>query len=296
VFYWKNDIFIKFCFGILITSIIFTAMAFSATPVLLNNIKNWFIVLDYDEAVKSPLLFDSSLSDQFEMAILDPDHHPSLKDIQEDVVLIAYVSVGEAEDYRFYWKDIATKPWIMGENPDWDGNYYVDARNEEWQQLIMEEVIPRIMKEGFEGLMLDTLDTAEMLEESLPEQYLGARQAMVNFVREIHETYPNLYLISNNGFSILEDIAPYLSGVLVEDIHWMVDFEHGGYKKVPVKERKYKVEILKKVRQHYPLTVFNIDYVPQDKQRTIKKCIKRSRRLGFKPYVAEKGLGRIYFP
>ena len=37
-----------------------------------------------------------------------------------------YMSIGEAEDYRYYWEDdwAENSPaWLGGENPDWEGNY-----------------------------------------------------------------------------------------------------------------------------------------------------------------------------
>ena len=42
--------------------------------------------------------------------------------------VIAYLSIGEAEDYRAYWKSAwRTNPptFLLGENPEWKGNYRV---------------------------------------------------------------------------------------------------------------------------------------------------------------------------
>ena len=44
--------------------------------------------------------------------------------------MFAYLSLGEAEDYRFYWQPSwnSRKPaWLHGENPGWRGNYLVDS-------------------------------------------------------------------------------------------------------------------------------------------------------------------------
>lgn len=43
-------------------------------------------------------------------------------------LILAYMSIGEAEDYRYYWKDEwkdHPPGWMAGENPDWPGNYKV---------------------------------------------------------------------------------------------------------------------------------------------------------------------------
>jgi hypothetical protein len=141
---------------------------------------------------------------------------------------------------------------------------------------------------------MDTIDTAEYLEGVYPDKYPGIRDAMVELVREIHEAFPDFKLISNNGFTVLERIAPYLSGMLSEDIHMMVDFENDSYQPVPEEDYDYKVEMLQRLMKRYDLPVFNIDYVSQKNHRLRKKLIRKSQRLGFKPYVAETNLSEIY--
>lgn len=273
------------------TLLVFTNPNSLSNPEGLNAVKKWFILLDYnltDPAVKVADIL------RYDMAILDPDIHPPLKSLKGEIILIAYVSVGEAETYRSYWEAVKDKPWIVGENPNWDGNYFVDIRNEEWRRIVIDEVISDIVNDGFEGIMMDTLDTAPMLEQTLPDKYGGANKAMINFVKAIHQKYPTLYLISNNGYAILEDIAPYLSAALAEDINMMIDFEKDDYKEVPGKARLYKISVLKKVMNQHKIPVFNIDYVPRGDKRLAKQCIDESRRLGFRPYVAEKHLNSIY--
>ena len=43
-------------------------------------------------------------------------------------LVLCYMSIGEAENYRYYWQGSwnTTKPgWLDQENPDWPGNYKV---------------------------------------------------------------------------------------------------------------------------------------------------------------------------
>ena len=53
--------------------------------------------------------------------------------------ILAYMSIGEAENYRYYWNEkwLETKPaWLDKENPDWKGNYKVRYWNKDWQRII----------------------------------------------------------------------------------------------------------------------------------------------------------------
>ena len=55
---------------------------------------------------------------------------------KSEKLLFAYISIGESEDYRYYWNstwdanhdgipDANAPEWLDIENPDWDGNYKV---------------------------------------------------------------------------------------------------------------------------------------------------------------------------
>jgi len=82
-------------------------------------------------------------------------------------LLICYMSIGEAEDYRFYWQD-DWKPgdptWIYYENPNWKGNYKVFYWEKEWQDIIMgsdTSYLDKIIDAGFDGVYLDIVDAFE---------------------------------------------------------------------------------------------------------------------------------------
>jgi cysteinyl-tRNA synthetase len=85
-------------------------------------------------------------------------------------LVIAYMSIGEAEDYRFYWESDwkNDKPsWLEKENPDWEGNYKVRYWDPAWQNIIFGSVdsyLDRIISAGFDGVYLDIIDAFEYFE------------------------------------------------------------------------------------------------------------------------------------
>jgi cysteinyl-tRNA synthetase len=85
-------------------------------------------------------------------------------------LVVCYMSIGEAEDYRYYWKDEwkQTPPlWLGSENPDWKGNYKVEYWNDEWQHIIYgsaDSYLNRILSAGFDGVWLDLVDAYEYYE------------------------------------------------------------------------------------------------------------------------------------
>ena len=67
---------------------------------------------------------------------------------------MAYVNVGQAEEYRDYW-DGLDKEVILGEDPNWSGNYYANANDERWHNAILNEEIPDILNQNaYDGVVL----------------------------------------------------------------------------------------------------------------------------------------------
>jgi cysteinyl-tRNA synthetase len=85
-------------------------------------------------------------------------------------LVICYMSIGEAEDYRYYWQQDwnSDKPsWLDAENPDWEGNYKVKYWEKEWQDIIFgndSSYLKKIIDADFDGVYLDIIDAYEYYE------------------------------------------------------------------------------------------------------------------------------------
>jgi cysteinyl-tRNA synthetase len=85
-------------------------------------------------------------------------------------LLIAYMSIGEAENYRYYWHpswNIDPPFFIAAENTDWQGNYKVYYWNHDWKSIIYgndSSYLKKIVDKGFDGVYLDIIDAFEFYE------------------------------------------------------------------------------------------------------------------------------------
>ncbi|RZJ48805.1 MAG: hypothetical protein EOO44_19625 [Flavobacterium sp.] len=85
-------------------------------------------------------------------------------------LIISYMSIGEAEDYRYYWQTSWTsnKPvWLDAENPAWKGNYKVKYWNKDWQDIIFgnsNSYTQKVINARFDGVYLDIIDAFEFYE------------------------------------------------------------------------------------------------------------------------------------
>jgi len=86
-------------------------------------------------------------------------------------LVICYMSIGEAEDYRYYWSDAwkTGKPaWLAEENQHWKGNYVVKYWDPDWQKIITGNdgsYQKKILGAGFDGVYLDIIDAFEYFEK-----------------------------------------------------------------------------------------------------------------------------------
>ena len=85
-------------------------------------------------------------------------------------LVICYMSIGEAEDYRYYWQSSwnSKQPsWLAKENPAWEGNYKVRYWDKDWQDIIYgndNSYLKKILNANFDGVYLDIIDAFEYFE------------------------------------------------------------------------------------------------------------------------------------
>lgn len=220
---------------------------------------------------------------EVELAILDPDAMTPSSFKNSKTAFIGYVSVGEAEPHRYYWPMVSQAKFLVEKNPVW-GSWMVDVRSKEWQRLLLGTVIPNIFAKGYQGLFLDTVDTAAYLEEKYPAKFKGSKEAVVAFVKELHRRWPDKKIFPNNGLELLESYGTVIDGVVVEDLYTRYNFEKKISEPTPAVETGAKEKILDAFRRKFKKPVLNILYDASDKTPLIREAVKRSQKKGYEWY------------
>ncbi|NLI97403.1 hypothetical protein GX441_01940 [bacterium] len=145
----------------------------------LSDVKDFLYILQHDPDIPKQVFLDSLASLGFDIIVMDyASSFDGLAYTSADIsslkqksgaILIAYMSIGEAEDYRPYWKEEwsrkSNRPdWIELENPSWPGNYLVRYWDPEWKAIIYgtdSSYLDRIISQGFDGVYLDKVDAYE---------------------------------------------------------------------------------------------------------------------------------------
>ena len=80
--------------------------------------------------------------------------------------ILSYMSIGEAEENRFYWDNSwtqngtitsASPQFLFAVNPEWPDNYKVRYWDPEWRAVV-DQYLDRIVSAGFSGVYLDIVD------------------------------------------------------------------------------------------------------------------------------------------
>lgn len=220
-----------------------------------------------------------------ELAIVDPDHINPRLFPTVTTQFIAYLSVGEADRQRPFWPRLVGKPFLIDQNPNWPDSFRVDVRSSEWQDLLLNELIPAMIAKGYKGLFLDTIDTASYLESKDPKKFAGSRAAMIHLIQRMHQRYPQLLILPNNGLDLLADVGGSVAGVVVEDLYTRYLFDKKQYGRTPAIETQEKEVLLMAFQKRWRKPVYVVLYDQTATSALAQSAIKACTAKGFNWYL-----------
>lgn len=90
-----------------------------------------------------------------------------IKSVGGNRLVLAYLSIGEAEKKRYYWQNrwLTSPPeWLKAQINGHPNNYLVEYWDKRWQTIIADSsasYITKIVKAGFDGVYIDNVDSYE---------------------------------------------------------------------------------------------------------------------------------------
>lgn len=299
-----------------IVSLLMVVVCFSAFPAQAEDVKtsppHKVPFIYYLQNINRQLLIQINPA----VAVIDPyDSGLEDKDVgflqrRYGQTLLAYLSVGEVDTlreskydgyaFRPEWRNAywyTRVPEAIRENETW-GSRRVEYWNPEWRAILLFRA-RKLVEKGYDGMMLDTVDTYLEMEEHYRQDI---RQNMTDLVarlaREVREMNPGFKVYVNNAMGLYDykesrKNTPYLEiidGQLKEDT-W---YNETGF----IKE-SWTDEDLAYMRRAVGAgkPVFAIDYFTgkkvgaPNKQRMSDFMI-QARTVGAIPFAADRELGR----
>ncbi|MEQ1695490.1 MAG: endo alpha-1,4 polygalactosaminidase [Hyphomicrobiaceae bacterium] len=225
-------------------------------------------------------------------------------------IVLCYLSIGEAENYRDYWQRrwaMSPPAWLGPENPSWKGNFTVNFWYPEWQRLIVEPdrasltfpgrvmlalfpqprpYLDQILEAGFDGVYLDRVDAYEKPLEIRP----SSKRDMIAFVETISayakKRRPGFLVIPQNGEALLTEprYRRAIDGIGKEDL--MFGEPGDGLPNIADEVRTTVGYLNRAKADGYP--VFVVEYLADEDQK--RKAHSELRQLGFVATFTERGL------
>jgi cysteinyl-tRNA synthetase len=212
-------------------------------------------------------------------------------------IVLCYMSIGQAEDYRFYWqREWYQDPpdWLDDSDPNWAGDYWVRYWHPEWQAIIYgspESYLDRILDLGFDGVYLDRVDTYYYYQERGRET---AAREMADFVIGLAEyarqRHPGFGVFPQNAEELglrFPDYLETVTGIGVEDLYYGYPRDHTPSPPEWTAEREVILDQWVAANK----LVLTIDYTQRPEQ--IDDAYARARARGYVPYVTVRSLGQL---
>jgi cysteinyl-tRNA synthetase len=248
--------------------------------------------------------------------------------------VLAYFSIGEAEDYRYYFRDswlaadgqpaLDAPPWLGPTNPEWEGNYKVRYWQKGWQKTLWgkrggdnKTYLDRIIDAGFDGVYLDIIDAFEYWgprENDGNDERRDSAQAMVKLVKKLanyarkKRGVKNFLVVPQNGAGLIADWS-YPDAANAEKeaarqrrVYFKVvnaigaeDVFHSGNRDENNPYRPKKYRL--ELLDQFAAAgkpVLVIDYLTR--KRKIDRLWSESAERGYVPYVSRRDLDRLTIP
>ena len=243
-------------------------------------------------------------------------------------LVLAYVDIGEAEDWRWYWtwsqgwscrgEPPADWPeYILACDPDgWEGNYPVAYWTAAWKEILLygvdegtqpgrdyESVVAQIVQDGFDGIYLDWVEAYEDPGVAAAAQKAGLDPAeeMVALIGEIRDyataASPGFQVVQQNAAALIDEhpgLLTVIDGIAQEAV-WF----DGNATDDWADPDGYDLEAEQDLTSYYlgyltqyveaGLPVFNCEYALE----CADEAYARSRAAGLIPYVTRSSLSRL---
>jgi cysteinyl-tRNA synthetase len=171
-----------------------------------------------------------------------------------DPIILAYVDVAQAENWRWYWKsawEIGDPEWIVGGDPnDWEGNFPVAYWYNAWEDIAIyghqgRSHVQETLDAGFDGIYMDWVEAFSddtVIDKVQDDFGLGrgaardrAAELMFDFIEKIGDfaraSDPDYLVVAQNASDLYEyDPDRYedlIDGIALEAIWYDGENEDG---------------------------------------------------------------------
>ncbi len=289
--------------------------AFAANSNPLKRVKSWMYLLQRLDNTK---LIAALAKTSYDMLVIEPgiDFKEGAYDAASLVrklrkkpdgskrLLLAYIDIGQAEDFRKYWTDKWKPGILLDADPDgWTGDVGVTFWHPDWKKVWLGKsgMIAKLAALGFDGVYLDWIGIYQepAAIRAAKKQKLNPASEMVRFIGEIRAVKPGFLVVAQNAVELI-DIPGYsnvIDGLGVEDTWYRgranakwTDKGAGDVKPEGSESTSDKIAAYQKFKNR-GLPVFTVDYCVSTKNAA--RVYREARKAKLVPLVTRVSLDRL---
>ncbi|WP_230941856.1 endo alpha-1,4 polygalactosaminidase [Burkholderia stagnalis] len=217
--------------------------------------------------------------------------------------VLSYLNLGSCEHWRSYWSSVpsgfvscsANTAAQAGAYQGYSDETWMNVGNADYQNLILNYVVPRLVAQGADGFYLDNLEIVEHGTSTTNGPCDAAcSQGGLDLVRKIREKYPNLLIVMQNATSDVTRLgttggvkyASLLDGVAHEEVY-KPSYDQG------VEQELLNWKGMNLGPGGRPFWIATVDYVGScTNTADASSAYSSARSHGFSPYVSDASAGQ----
>ncbi|MCH4822907.1 endo alpha-1,4 polygalactosaminidase [Gramella lutea] len=190
----------------------------------------------------------------YDLIVLEGAHFSSddvLKLKKHNGKVLSYISLGEVNESAAHYPELKDK--TLGKNDIWN-SYILDIGNRETIDAL-KAIFEHNLNKGMDGMFLDNIDNYTQFGPT-PEK----KQELINFLSDIKQKYPEIYLLQNAAVPIVEETSAYIDALAKESVVTNYDFAKKKYELRSNSEFQNILYELKSMNENYDIPVILIEY------------------------------------
>jgi cysteinyl-tRNA synthetase len=243
--------------------------AIAAEPLALGDVKYWAYQI---QNLDDPGAVEALAASRYDMVVVDPTVTSEWSFNAKQMVqalkaskgydgvhrklVLAYIDIGQAEEWRWYWhghptyeqyggcrQDYITQirswaPWVVACDPDgWGGNYPVAYWEPAWHEVVLsgtdlgsslnlsfDSMLDEVVQDGFDGVYLDWVEAWEMdaVQQRAASAGVDPGQEMLRLIQAIknygRQVNQDFIVIQQNSSELLAEVGADQLGGAVDAI------------------------------------------------------------------------------
>lgn len=254
--------------------------------------------ITYGEAVNVALCYayepNVTALSVFDWAVVDgdADFEPPVLSTKNSTVWLSYLSVGEVQSHRSYFKEMP-RSWLIGKNDAWEA-YIINQTIPEWPSFFVDKVATPYWNRRFKGFFLDTLDSYQIVAKT-DAQRLAQENGLAKTIHALKERFPDAILILNRGFEIMSKVHQAANMVAFESLYAGWNQAEQKYMAVGKNDRNWLLAQVRRIKTEYNLPILSIDYCPPKNMTCVRRTVDQIMKKRIVPYITDPMLQTVGF-